>query len=166
MPKFMRIGTTFSVEKTKWYGTVVASAESIYLFLETRRNDVANAVGGGLVGGLIAGAVAGALERRLTSGGLCAVSDLPADVLNHPDWPAKSLAKKRDLQVVVVPRSAVSTITHPSWGNLLRLEFQGQSVVIEYLLLRGAKVRDFLAESGWALDWAGKPVGRQPSTTV
>jgi hypothetical protein len=124
--------------------------------LAQRRQDVAQAVGGA-VGGAIAAAIASRTGRGAVVGQTVVdASALPAAVANHATWPVKKI--KPDTQVIVIPRSGISAagIVHPKWGNLLYLNVGGERVIIEYLLLRGKRVRAFLEESGWPLAWGGE----------
>jgi hypothetical protein len=156
MAEFERIGITFHVGKSHWYGTVVASRDALYLPMERKRNDVATGLAGGLggaVGGLIAGAVMGAMGAKVPAG-VTDLRKLPDWARKHPDWPLKN---KDDCPVLVVPRQSVPAVYHPSLTNLLQFEFANEMVKIEYLLFRGKRVRATLESFGWPLKWGEKP---------
>ena len=156
MAMFERIGITFHVGKSHWYGTVIASRDALYLPMERTRNDVAQGVAGGLggaVGGLIAGAVMGALDKK-TPQGVVELRKLPDGIRKHPDWPLKA---KDDCPVLVIPRQTVPAVYHPKLTNLLQFEFASEPVKIEYLLFRGKRVRATLESFGWPLKWGEKP---------
>jgi hypothetical protein len=118
MPGYMTIGTNFRVEyKNKvqdFLGPVVASKDAYYLVVEMNHGKaaLASALGGAL--GLF---VMNLLESdkphepRLLETDL---SQLPAKITKHPDWPVKYSKKGR---VFVIPRNAIERIDYSFWDT-------------------------------------------------
>jgi hypothetical protein len=148
---YRKIGHAFAVGKAKWMGAVIASPEAIYLLKQTRFNAAAAAgMHGGLLGALVVGAIAKALEKPDETKS-CKYFQLPPEVHGHPDWPAKK--QKLDVDVIVLPKAFVQNMRHPRFTNELKLTAAGIDYKIEYTLFRGKKVKAFLADAGWAMQW-------------
>ncbi len=148
MAYFAKIGGAFRVGKAKWLGPVVASPDAIYLVKKARQR---NNAGGGLIGA----AISAALQSR-DRFDTCRYFELPAEVTSHSDWPVK---RKKDCRVLIIPKNEIKQIKHPGFTNVLRLEFQGTDIRIDYLMFRGRFVKEFLHAGGWPLLWRGVHVG-------
>jgi len=158
-PAFKRIGITFKIDKQKFYGTVVASSDFLYLVMAQKRDDLKQGLIGGLggvIGGLIAWAIASAGSNKPLSIETTTLSSLDPDVLNHVDWPVESSKKDSSIQVLVVPAELIELVEHPRFSNFLTFEMDDSSITVEYLLLRGKPIRDYLNATGWPVRWCGK----------
>jgi hypothetical protein len=158
-PAFRRIGITFGIGKQKYYGMAIASSEAMYLIMTQTRNRLAQGVAGGLggaLGGLVAGAIASAGAAKAQPIRTCTVTELDPGILTHADWPFKGKSKEKNKQVLVVPRGAVEVVEHPSFTNVLKFRLADTPVTVEYLLFRGAGIRDYLVNTGWPLKWKGR----------
>lgn len=160
-PEYNRIGMTFKVGKQQYYGTVTASVEALYLIMAQRRNDFALAAGvaGGLIGGLIVGAITAMGSKKSQPVRTCKLEELGTDITSHPDWPVPLKPRNSDTEVLVIPRDAVDVIKHQSFTNLLQFNLADTPVTIEYLLLRGKRVQQYLLDAGWRLNWKGRLLG-------
>ena len=158
IPAYKRISATFAIGKKKYYGMGIASRDAIYLIMTHDRNDGAAAAArmGGLVGGLIAAAVTNLMPAKTLTVVTTTVAQLPAEVRSHPDWPYGRKPKQEAKQVLVVPRSSVEALEHPSFTNLIKFTIDQTPVTVEYLLFRGAGIRDYLLATGWPVKWKGR----------
>jgi len=149
---YRKIGFAFSVGRVKWAGAVIASPEALYLLKETRHNAgaAAGAHAGGLIGALVVGAIASAFQKPDETRS-CKYFELPPEVRNHPHWPVKK--QKKDVDVIVLPKPYVEGMRHPRFSNLLKLTAAGNPYSIAYTLFCGKKVKNFLTEAGWAMEW-------------
>jgi hypothetical protein len=149
---YRRIGGAFRAGTVKWGGPVVAGPEAFYLLKVERHSDAAaaGAAAGGLVGALVAGAISAALQKP-DENPTCTYFQLPESVRGHPDWPIKK--RKKDVEVLVLPRDSVESIRHPRFSNVIKLKADGVDYSIEYTFFTGNKVKNFLAASGWKLEW-------------
>ena len=150
MPTLLFINSRFRIGAAIWEGPVVASADAIYL-VQVRPVSAIGEVGRsfGLIGGLVAAAAQSVTGSR-RSVSTCRLSELPPTVRNDPNWPR---ARADDSPVLVVPKDAVDSIRHPRFSNELRFTAGGEKILIGYRLFQGAKVRRFLSEAGWKLEW-------------
>jgi len=149
---YRKIGFAFSVGKVKWAGAVIASPEALYLLKETRQNAgaAAGAHAGGLIGALVVGAIASAFQKPDDTKS-CKYFELPLEVRGHADWPVTK--QKKDVDVIVLPKPYVEGLRHQRFSNVLKLTAAGIPYSIEYTLFRGKKVKSFLTQSGWAMEW-------------
>ena len=158
-PMFSEISGTFKIDKTKYFGSVVASQRFLYVIIRQKRNDLANAIGGGLggaVGGLIAGAISAAGSRKSLTIETRKLDELHPKVLGHPDWPIKPTKKDSKYDVAIVPRELVALVDHPRFTNFLNFKVGETSITVEYFVMQGKLARDYLVKTGWPVRWCGK----------
>lgn len=155
---YKRISTAFAINKQKYIGMGIASPQALYLVVNQQRNDAAAGMAhlGGALGGLIAGAIMGLTPKTQDSLKYCEVKYLDTSIRRHPDWPYSQSPRHEIRRVIVVPREMVSLITHRSWTNFLTFDFDSTKIKMEYLLFRGASIRDYLLATGWPLQWCGE----------
>ena len=157
VPVYKKISRTFKIDKQKYFGTAIASADKIYLVTSHARNDLATGISGAL-GGAIGGLIVAALSKNPDSISSCNLKQIDQDVVNHPDWPLKVTPENEGQSVLIIPRDAVRNIKHPALTNLLNLQSYGVNISIEYSMFRGRSVQDYLVDTGWPVTWKGENV--------
>ena len=166
-PAYKAISNTFQIDDQKYLGTSIASEHHIFLVIrQIRRSDLAVGAAGAL-GGLLGGLIVAALSARSGVGSKaekissCLLSEIPLSVVDHPDWPLTVNQKNRDLPVLIIPKDKIRGVKHRSLTNYVELKFDQKWVNIEYMVTRGASVRNYLVEANWPLQWKGETLSGQ-----
>lgn len=151
----MAIGKNYAFKGVPGKGLVIASADAIYLLgyatIDTSLPGGTGTTSNGVLD-LIIGVfeLAAVFEEKRTASNY---ASLPSEIREHPDWP---VTKPSDYGMVVkVGRPAIDVIVHPRFSNLLWLRAGEVGINIEYKLFTGRKVREFLTQTGWNLQWPG-----------
>lgn len=149
MQKFMIIGNSFVARRTNHVGPCIASREHLYMI--RRRGQIEP---GGLTGGAIGGAIQGFLNPNVSVKEVwtCDVSELPRQVLTDPQWPIR----KNEGPVIVIERSQVEQLIHPSFSMEVVFVVDGFRYMISYPFFRGKKVKAYLEATGWNPQWRQK----------
>ncbi|HEV7403840.1 MAG TPA: hypothetical protein VGO11_12965 [Chthoniobacteraceae bacterium] len=150
---------TKSPRKGKPYpGAVVVSRDAIYFAIN--RDLIAAgaaAVGGatgGLLGGLIAGKTLGAERKSFLPQPASFVEEtdltnLPAEVVGHPDWPVKW----QEGPVILVPRPAVRALRTSFWLGF-EVELDTLSILVFAPVFQRKKLAAALVAQGWDVQGA------------
>lgn len=152
LPAFKQIGYAFKVGKQSFAGVVIASPFQMYL-VQSQARTASLAMGGGLLAAMIDSALARRAKKTTIETRHLEAID-PA-VLEHEDWPIYVTTSNASTDVLIISRDAVEMITHPSFTNLLQFTIEETPISIEYGVFRGAKLRDYLVETGWQVKWKG-----------
>lgn len=147
MPVYLHVANKVLIGKglkaKQFLGAIVASRQAFFMHLASGELGLY----GGLVGGIV-GAIAGALlesaaktQRQIMEIDL---SDLPAEISGHPDWPIK----RKKGRLVVVPRSAVISVRYSFWTTF-DLQTDAQVFRVELRFLARRRILGFLRDAGW-----------------
>ena len=135
------------------HGAVVASSEHIYMIIEIDLRGVTPSgriPGGGLIGGAIGMAVQAARKwDQFTTGDAAIIKysePLPTAITSHPDWP---VAPKKDYEVVIFPKSMISSIKK-KWPNRFLITVVGREYKVDYTPFTGQR-KNILRDLGWIL---------------
>jgi hypothetical protein len=150
LPAYLQISNSWTTEKLDIKlqmanGAVIVSSSAFYMFTDSRPELVCAAGGalGGLVGGLVA-AVAGKVQSIGDTLNCVAVSDLPPDMLKHPDWPIKKLKKTH---VVILPFADVQRASMPWWGPL-KMTVGDKKFAVQAYTFKRKRIRTMLESGG------------------
>jgi hypothetical protein len=140
LPRFLAIGWSTRFGNFDYYGPVVASADAIFMFLESGS-------GHGLVAKLI-DTVAQRLSAHPEAAYQCDLSELPIETVGNPDWPIR----KTQGRIFVVPRQAVKSVNlGPWWHSLLHVRTEEVRFQIGVSIFKRREARRFLREMNWDL---------------
>jgi hypothetical protein len=134
---FLKIADAWEVGGKHGVGPVVASPDSFYLVLNVATFFDINI--GGVIGSLF--------EKKLPEEYLPTVyNDLPASVIDHPEWPVKA-RDTSTFKVIVIPYSKVQSVKIP-WWTALTVETNGVKFYLRGFFVKRATIREFLTQRG------------------
>lgn len=157
VPEFIRMSSAFRIGKANsanFSGMAIASRDAFYLVVGQNAVRMGLELGGGLIG-----AALGAALERLGVGkadlsevvGLVEtnVADLPAAVVQNPDWPLKS---SEPSPVLIIPRRSVRGLRYSFWMWGLFIDVDKIEFRIEPPFFGRQKLLDTLREMGWTFE--------------
>jgi hypothetical protein len=149
---FLRAGNEARIGTTRWWGDVIFSADSIYIFQSqpARLRSF--------------GAIFEALADRLLPRHELSTppTQIPDSVRNHPDWPARDSS----VPVLIIPRDSVEFLHHQRRTLELRFIFCGVEIAIPHGRFGGRSFYNFLAASGWPMIWDDRPINLAPDSAA
>ena len=151
MPDFVLLGRSFRAKgglfANDYHARVIASKDAFYLvvYLSPAESGAMLAGGMGLIGGLMAAAGAALSDDRIKRG-VVKLSELPAEVTNHPDWPLRGVRK--DYPVAVIPRAEVKQIRY-SWWRTFDIITPDQTFCVGPRTFGRGRVLKQMREWGW-----------------
>ncbi|HPF38530.1 MAG TPA: hypothetical protein P5081_16660 [Phycisphaerae bacterium] len=167
-PAFLKLGRTYYISQRRYSGLCVASKKALFLFVNSIYNEEKRALMGAIVGGLMGGFIGRQIGRAMMNSTAPATPDyahtlrfmktgaLPPTILQHPEWPLRHKGNGiANLPVIVIKRSEIDVITHPSYTTALKMNIGPAQISIEYPSFRGKAIRRYLHQAGWSLNWCG-----------
>lgn len=153
MPMYLKIGSAFHLGKglfKGFMGSVIASQDAFYLIANRSAAQTAWSASGGALGGMIGGMIQGrAKQKPLLKPSKhireLDITELPEEIVSHPDWTVKSKSGR----VIIVTRKAIRSVHYSYWRWGIFLDTPVVQIPIEPPFFGRQKVLDFLEQADW-----------------